>query len=78
MSARATCFRLFCGFKLIIVLHCREKNGVHLLTVKCFRPYERNVKSGLKAYDSNVSRIWTNLTKKLNGYLYQHLPNLPK
>ena len=52
-------------FKLIIVSRCREKYGVHLLTVKCFRPYERNVKSGLKAYDSNVSRIWTNLTKKL-------------
>ena len=39
----------------------REKSGVHLLTIKCFRPYERNVKSGLKKYDSNVSQGRENL-----------------
>lgn len=33
----------------------REQAGLHLLTIKCFRPYEANVKDGHKKYDSNVS-----------------------
>ena len=32
----------------------REFAGQHLLTIKCFRPYERNVKSKRSKYDSMV------------------------
>ncbi len=35
----------------------REYAALHVLTIKCFRPYERNVKSGHKKYDSNVSSL---------------------
>ena len=35
----------------------REENGVYFLTVKCFRPYERNVKSKKGNYNSAVSDI---------------------
>ena len=31
-----------------------QSGGQHTLTVKCFRPYERNVKSRGKKYDSSV------------------------
>ena len=30
----------------------RERSGVHLLTVRCFRPHEKAVKSIIKRYDS--------------------------
>ena len=33
----------------------RETGGLHLLTIKCFRPYERNVKSKNGKYNSAVS-----------------------
>lgn len=33
----------------------REYEPEHLLTIKCFRPYERNVKSQEKRYDPSVS-----------------------
>jgi hypothetical protein len=33
----------------------REFSGLHLLTIKCFRPYERNVKSRRAKYDNTVS-----------------------
>ena len=32
----------------------RESSGLHLLTIKCFRPYERNVKSQKSEYNSAV------------------------
>lgn len=32
----------------------REQSGHHLLTIKCFRPYERNVKSHYKKYDRSL------------------------
>ena len=50
----------------------REKSGVHLLTIKCFRPYERNVKSGLKAYDSNVSRLFILAIKNTYDFRCNH------
>ena len=33
----------------------REYRGSHLLTIRCFRPYERNVKAVAKKYDNLVS-----------------------
>jgi hypothetical protein len=33
----------------------REFSGHHLLTIKCFRPYEKNVKAKRAKYDSLVS-----------------------
>ena len=33
----------------------REENGIYFLTVKCFRPYERNLKSKKGTYNSAVS-----------------------
>ena len=35
----------------------REFSGLHLLTIKCFRPYERNVKAKRAKYDSMVSKV---------------------
>ena len=32
----------------------REFSGLHLLTIKCFRPYERNVKARRGKYDNTV------------------------
>lgn len=38
----------------------REMSGLHLLTIKCFRPYERNVKSKNAKYNSAVSPNFSN------------------
>jgi hypothetical protein len=32
----------------------REFAGSHVITIRCFRPYEANVKSKPKKYDSQV------------------------
>ena len=58
----------------------REFSGLHLLTIKCFRPYERNVKAKRAKFDSMVSSIViiVSVTRCSNKKVVQFFPKLPK